>query len=290
MDFIIDKEFGGLQTVEDETILKIDTEISTAFSDEYYEEEAQKFVDAAKAEERLYKLLNDAKLDASADNVNAAVELLNANGRFFKSLLSEDGESGRKNDRLRKAAQKTFDSMDDPEEFSDAYDEMVNEEVIAAFEGEKLDIRALQTRTKVTSIQKALSDTENYQVPVEINGEITSINLQIRHGENRGNVDIYFESDSLGMISAGFTLDDKTTKGIVACGTNRGFSWVEAHREQLMQALSLGTREVTMDVIRTDARLNDRPVDATDGGNLENAVLYRTAKAFIGGFIYEDQQ
>ena len=290
MDYILDSEFGGMQTVEDETVLKIDTQISTAFSEEYYEEETQKFVDAAKAEERLYKLLNDAGMETSADNINAAAGLLDAKGGFFKSLLTEENEKDRSRERLKKAVKKTFETMDDPDAFADAYDEMVNEEVIAAFEGERLDIRALQTKTKVTSIQRAFSDSESYQVPVEINGEITSINLQIRHGENRGNVDIYFESDSLGMISAGFTLDDKTTKGIVACGSNRGFAWVEKHREELEKALSLGTREITMEVIRSDGRVSDRPVGARDGGNLDNAVLYRTAKAFIGGFIHEDQQ
>jgi len=288
LDYIIDNEFGGMQTVEDETVLKIDTQISTAFSEEYYEEETQKFVDAAKAEERLYKLLNDAGMETSADNINAAAQLLNTNGRFFRNLLTDENEKAR--ERLKKAAKKTFESMDDPEEFSDAYDEMVNEEIIAAFEGERLDIRALQTETKVISVQKTFSDRESYQVPVEINGEITSINLQIRHGENRGNVDIYFESDSLGVISAGFTLDERTTEGIVACGSNRGFAWVEDHREELEKALSLGTREITMEVIRADGRVSDRPVGARDGGNLDNAVLYRTAKAFIGGFIHEDQQ
>ncbi len=288
MDFVVDRDFGGIQTVEDETVLKIDTQISTAFSDEYYEEEAKKFADAAKAEERIYALLSRADIEPSADNVNAAAELFSANGNFFKELLSENGNG--KNERLKRSMERVFETLDDPDEFSDAYDEMVNEEIIAAFEGEKLDIRALQTTNRVTAVQKTLADSENYQVPVEINGEITSINLQIRHGENHGNVDIYFESESLGMISAVFTLTAEMTNGTVACKTSAGYSWVDSHKNELLNAMSFDGRTVTMDVIRSEGRIDDRPVNAKDGEKLETAVLYKTAKAFIGGFIYEDQQ
>ncbi len=288
MDFVVDSDFGGIQTVEDETVLKIDTQISTAFSDEYYEEEAKKFADAAKAEERIFALLSRADIEPSADNVNAAAELFSANGSFFKELLSENGNG--KNERLKHSMERVFETMDDPDEFSDAYDEMVDEEIIAAFEGEKLDIRALQTTNRVTAVQKTLADSENYQVPIEINGEITSINLQIRHGENHGNVDIYFESESLGMISAVFTLTAEMTNGTVACKTSAGYSWVDSHKNELLNAMSFDSRTVTMDVIRSEGRIDDRPVNAKDGEKLETAVLYKTAKAFIGGFIYEDQQ
>ncbi|MBO6113111.1 MAG: hypothetical protein J6P45_08710 [Lachnospiraceae bacterium] len=288
MDFLIDESFGGVDAVADETILKIDTQISTAFAGEYYEEEARKFAEAAKAEERIYRLFEEANIEPNADDINAAAELLSAGGSFFKNLFSKN--DGEKTDRLKKAADKAYEALDDPEEFSEAYDEMVNEEIIAAFEGERLDIRILQTTNRVTAIQKSLSETENYQVPVEINGEITSINLQIRHGENRGSVDIYFESGEFGFVSASFSITGNATTGIVVCGRNAGYAYVNEHKEELLNAMSFDERTVTMDVIRADERISDRPVGATDGERTETAVLYKTAKAFIGGFIYEDQQ
>ncbi|MBR5376417.1 MAG: hypothetical protein IK139_03985 [Lachnospiraceae bacterium] len=287
MDYLIDSEFGGAEKVDDATILKIDTQIRTAFNDEYYEEEAKKFADAAKEEERIYRLLERNRIDTTADNINAAAELLSSGG-FLKRLF--DGEKDKNGSRLKDSRDRAVEKMGDPEEFSEAYDEMVNEEIIAAFEGEKLDIRLLRSGHKVTAIQKTLADTENYQVPVEINGEITSINLQIRHGEKRGNVDIVFESMSLGRVAASFTLTKTATEGIVTCSRNAGIDYINDNKDRMLKDLSFNKRTVTMEVIRADRNSLEPSVNATEGEEIDTRELYLTARAFIGGFIYEDQQ
>ncbi|MBO4374165.1 MAG: hypothetical protein J5829_03565 [Lachnospiraceae bacterium] len=288
LDYVIDNDFGGAQKVEDAAILKIDTQISTAFSDEYYEEETQKFADAAKEEERIYRLLERSSIEPSADNINAAAELQTSGNGFLKKLF--EGEKDRSSSRLKESRDRAVEKMGDPEEFASAYDEMVNEEIIAAFEGEKLDIRVLKNGHKVTAIQKTLAESENYQVPVEINGELTSINLQIRHGEKRGNVDILFESESLGRVSASFTLTKTATEGMVACSKNAGLAYINDNRDRIMKALAINERTVTMEVIRADKASFEPPVNATEGEATDTRELYLTARAFIGGFIYEDQQ
>ncbi len=288
MDYVIDNEFGGTSGVDDATILKIDTEISTAFTEEYYEEEARKFVDAAKAEERIYRLFERNDIEPSADNINAAARLLGSKGNFLKKVF--DGEKDKKDSRLKESRDRIVEKMDDPEEFAEAYDEMINEEVIAAFEGERLDIRILQSSQRVTSIQRTLAQTENYQVPVEIKGELTSINLQIKHGEKRGNVDILFESETLGRVSASFSLSETTTEGIVSCSKNAGYTYINENKDAILSAMSFDERQVTMEVIRADGKSFEPSVNAMEGETVETRELYRTAKAFIGGFVYEDQQ
>lgn len=288
MDYVIDNEFGGAEKVDDAVIRGIDTQIETAFSEEYYEEESKKFADAAKEEERIYHLLCRNHIETSADNINAAAELLSYGNGFLKKLF--EGEKERGGSRLSESRDRMIEKMGDPESFSEAYDEMINEEIIAAFEGEKLDLRILKNEHRVTAIQKTLADSENYQIPVEINGELTSINLQIRHGEKRGNVDIVFESESLGRVSASFMLTKASTEGTVACSRNAGVTYINENRERLVQALSINERTVTMEVIRADGASFEPPVDATDGEAIDTGELYLTARAFIGGFIYEDQQ
>ncbi|MCR5649587.1 MAG: DUF6240 domain-containing protein [Lachnospiraceae bacterium] len=288
MDYIIDDEFGGLERVDDETILKIDTQIETAFSDEYYEEEAKKFADAAHEEERIYRLLDRNGIETTADNINAAAALLGSGGTFLKKLF--EGEKDKSESRLKEARNNVIKRMGEPEEFSEAYEEMINEEIIAAFEGEKLDIRILQSGHRVTAVQKTLSETENYQVPVEINGELTSINLQIRHGEKRGNVDILFESETLGRVAASFSLTKTAAEGIVTCSQKTGFDYINSNKNRIEDLLSFNERTVTMEVIRTDRTSFEPSVNATEGEEIETRELYLTARAFIGGFIYEDQQ
>ncbi len=288
MDYVIDNDFGGAERVDDATVRGIDTQIETAFSEEYYEEEAKKFADAAKEEERIYHLLQRNNIDISADNINAAAELLSSGTGFLKKLFEGEKEKG--GSRLSESRNRVIEKMGDPEVFSEAYDEMINEEIIAAFEGEKLDLRILKNEHRVTAIQKTLADSENYQVPVEINGEFTSINLQIRHGEKRGNVDILFESESLGRVSASFTLTKTTTEGMVACSKNAGLSYINDNKDRMMKALSIKERTVTMEVIRAEKASFEPSVDATEGEAIDTGDLYLTARAFIGGFIYEDQQ
>ncbi len=290
MDYLIDEHFGGIGQVLRNTSERIDEQIASAFSKDYFEEEAKQFAEAARAERQIYQLLEEADVTPSADHVNAAAELLAGESGFFRKLFGQSSDSAR--ERLEAAAKRTLDSLQDPEEFSDAYDEMVNAEIVAAFDGREkiIDLRAMQLQTKVFSLQKNLADTGNYQLPVEINGELTKINLQFKHGENGGTVDIVFENETFGRISASFFLTGQTTEGTVFCSKKEGTDYLREKGEAIREAVSLGQRRVTMDVAAASGSSLNRPVNATDGTGIDNTVLYRTAKAFIGGFVYEDQQ
>ena len=57
-----------------------------------------------------------------------------------------------------------------------------------------------------------------------------------------------------------------------------------------MKELSFNKRTVTMEVIRADRNSLEPSVNATEGEEIDTRELYLTARAFIGGFIYEDQQ
>ncbi len=293
MDFLIDENFGGIDRVEDAAARKIDVQIATAFGDDYYDEEAKQFAEAAKVEAELYRMLEEADTSASANHVHAAMELFAGeawkNG-FFGKLLNGSGESSRK--RLNDMAKRAIDSMDEAEEFAECYDEMVNAEVVAAFDRKdvRIDIRAMQLQAKVFSLQKTLADSRNYQIPVEFEGRTATINLKIRHGENAGMVDIVFEDEMLGRIEAKFSLAGGTTEGIAACESRAGYEFLKAKQEEIRQAVSLGERQAAMDVVyATGQGMDQRPVNAKDGQATDTTVLYRTAKAFIGGIIHEDQ-
>ena len=158
-------------------------------------------------------------------------------------------------------------------------------------DGGKLDLRLMQSYHKVISLQRDLADSEQYEVPVEIEGKITSINLKIRHGEIGGKVDITFESGSLGKVAASFSLTEDTTEGTVVCSERSGEEYVNKRMDRITEALSQDGRSLTINVIQSAGLDINRPMDAMDGDDsIETAELYRTAKAFIGGIIYEDQQ
>ena len=289
VDVTVNNDFAGIEMNDDEVSAKIDTEIKTAFSKDSYEGGTQKFADAAKAEEYVYRMLQNADVSVTADNVNAAAMLMSSRGSFIKGLYNNSSDQSK--DRLKKAADEFIDSMEDSDSAREAYDELTDVENLASLDGEKLDLRLMQSYHKVISLQQTLADSENYEVPVEINGEITSINLQIKHGEIGGKVDITCESDTLGKISASLFMTGETTEGTVACSGRTGETYVNERIDQIISALSQDGREVKIGVVRSGGLNINRPVDAMDGEDtIETAALYRTARAFIGGIFHEDQQ
>lgn len=80
-----------------------------------------------------------------------------------------------------------IESLTGKESAQEAYGEMqaafssVLDEAMEAPE-DFLDLRTLQSCQKQLALAGSLSREENYQIPVEINGELTAINLKVLHG------------------------------------------------------------------------------------------------------------
>ncbi len=286
IDRYIDDSFGGLDTVLSKGNARIDQMIRAAFGAgeqtadrEYYEEESRRFAEAAKAEAEIYRALEEADIPRSANNINAYEQLASENGNRFAKELYE-GASARSRDRMKKAAEKTVSLMGegDPDKVKEAYDEMVKAELIGALEGEKLDIRALQSREKVLSVKGALADTEEYNIPAEFKGEIININLKLKHGENQNSVDIYFETEDFGSVHAGLRVTDGI-RGAVTCKRTAGDDYMRERLGSIEEAVSRASGKNT-DLKIGNMDISDN-IQAMDGEKAESAMLYRIAKAVL---------
>ena len=171
----------------------------------------------------------------------------------------------------------------DPEKLKEAYDEMVESELIGAFEGERIDIRALQSREKVINIKKSLAKNENYHIPVEFEGEIININLQIRHGEKRNLVDIYFETDVFGPVHMNLNFEDKVS-GRIITGNPSGRDHFKEKLDSIRSAIEEASGK------ETDLKDGNKEIaddhEAMDGEvRTGSAMLYRTAKAALDAML-----
>lgn len=290
IDRYIDESFSGLDTVLSRGNARIDQMIRTAFApgndasgQEAYEEETQRFAEAAKAEAEIYRALAEADISRSADNITAYEQLMQEGGnRFIKSLYDNASEKAR--ERLKKAGEKTLNAFKegDPDKIKESYDEMVKAELIGAFEGETLDIRALQSREKVLSVKSALAGSDEYNVPVEFKGEIININLKIKHGENQNSVDIYFETEEFGSVHAGLRVADGI-RGAINCERTAG----DDHMRERLQAIEEAVSNVSGK--NTDLTIGNREIPddhkAMDGEKTESAMLYRIAKAVLDAVL-----
>jgi hypothetical protein len=298
VDQYIDANFGGKEAVFSSGNARIDEMIRTAFSadasgQEYYEEEAQKFAEAAKAEAELYKALERADIPQSAANITAYEQLTTEGGnRFARELY--DRASEKTKGKLKTSREKVREDLEsgDADKIKEAYDEMVKAELIASLEGETLDIRAMRSVDKSLSIKRSLAQTEDYHIPAEFGGELININLRIRHGENQNSVDIYFETEEFGSVHAELRVTDGV-RGAVSSERAAGDEFMRERLDAMKEAVSRVSGKNTylnigdMDIPEISAPQIGVP-EAMDGSASQdeaqktgNATLYRIAKAVL---------
>ena len=291
VDHYIDENFGGLDSLVTGEGSRIDEMIRAAFTpddgaeDKYYEEEARKFAEAAKAEEELLRSLSAADVPISAANITAYEQLLYEGGNRFAKELYENA-APKTRDRMKKAGEKVLKSLGEgeAEKIKESYDEMVKAELIGAFEGETLDIRALQSKDRVLSIKKALADTEEYNLPAEIGEEIININLKIKHGEKENSVDIYFETGEFGAVHGRFRMTTGV-RGTISCAKAAGDGFMRDRLDAMTEAVSkVSGKETYLSVGDTDIPGDQ---EAMDGERVESAELYRIAKAVLDTVLRE---
>ena len=286
IDRYIDDSFSGLDAALSKGNARIDQMIRTAFTpdgdtsgQEQYEEESRRFAEAARAEAEIYRALAEADIPRSADNITAYEQLMMEGGNRFARSLYEDA-SERSKERLKKTKEKMLEALDEgnPEKIKESYDEMVKAELIGAFDGEKLDIRALQSREKILSVKSAMADKEEYNVPMEFNGEIININLKLRHGENQNSVDIYFETEVFGSVHAGLQVADGI-RGAINCERTAGNDYMRERLSAINEAVSgVSGKETDLTVGNKEIPGDHK---AMDGEKTESAMLYRIAKAVL---------
>ncbi len=152
-----------------------------------------------------------------------------------------------------------------------------------------MDIRAIQSSMKQISIFKGFAGDETYDLPVEMDGELTSIRLTMRHDDGAGRVAITLATQSIGSVAAEFSFAGSAS-GYVACETLPALDRLADARDRFIEALGFEPTLVKTD--RVDlARYTDRfdapqknqkdikeDEEKTDINNME---LYRVATEFI---------
>ena len=282
IDHYIDDHFSGLDAVFSQGSPRIDQMIRTAFTpdgsqQDNYEEEAERFAEAAKAEAEIYRALEEADIPRSAENINAYEQLMNESGnRFIREIYESAGEKTR--NRIRDARSRAVEAMGtgDAAKVKEAYDEMVKAELIGALEGETIDIRAMQSKDKVLSVKSSLAQVDEYNVPMELNGELININLKLRHEGDGNSVEIMFETEEFGEVRTELRVADKV-EGAVRCGKAAGDEYMRQRLDAINEAVSgVSGRE-------SDIRpgvLRDQRNRGTDD-DIESAMLYRMAKSVL---------
>ena len=317
MDFMIDDAFAGVEAIEQG--MSISRQIESGFQKtyrdivgnladrmakqdastekEYREEQIQEYRQACEVDDAVIEELLHNKQPVTANNLAAANMLMNSRGALYKTL-NEFARPDSKN-KVKDAVAHLLESMTDKDNTQDAYEEMqqVCEDALEEAQYDKgityIDLKSIQSCYKQLTLAGNLAKEENYQIPVEINGETTAIHLKILHGkEDGGKVKATLSTQSYGDVAAEFSIRNNKISGYIACATPEGTAEIQNRSDSLQKGIenavdSLKQNKLELGQIgviySNELDLNSFEAETAEGTAqaAQTADLYQIAKAFI---------
>ena len=247
----------------------------------------------------------------NVDNIQAASMLIFDRGSVFGKVIrqndkdagnadetdSQDGglpESDGADGDVLKQADTFIENLTDAGQAKVSYQEIISEankaveHMIYENASSHIDVKAAKALYKGLALAGNLAKEENYEIPMDIDGEITSVNLKIYHNASKtGKVAVTFDTEKFGKVAAEFEVTEKRISGMVVYENRAG----KADLEQLEQAVTrelgrTGDKQVGISLVQTKAvDLNkfgqDRDIKNSKDAKVPTGELYRTAKAFL---------
>lgn len=232
------------------------------------------------------------------ENLQSSMILNTRRGSAFKKAVElEDKVTGsditKQEESILREAEEFLSGMDKEEDRDKAFDNVINRTKEVLEEAAKqrdlgyVDVRELQSVYKQISFASKLAKEENYEIPVQIGEEITSINLKIVQGtQGRGEVKITFETEVLGKVEARFVETEDGLEGSVLTDYMDGKKLLETHMDRLSLALTEALKETKTEIkslfFGVNEKLDLNTLEKNDRDKKADvSVLYKVAKEFI---------
>ncbi|MCR5108229.1 MAG: DUF6240 domain-containing protein [Lachnospiraceae bacterium] len=241
--------------------------------------------------DQVIEMLRSNNVPVSVNNLLAQNFLMNERGKTFSNLFKN-----RKNDdifnRLSEAAQNIRESLTDRESAQNAYnelkevsDELINERAIQA--DNTIDVREMNLLHKQLSVAAGNALSEDYEVPLEIDGEWTSINLKlVRDPEGAGIVTVTMETETLGRIGAKFNIDNGRVNGYITGNDKAGVDRIASMDEGIRNEMENSGLSITqLNYIENPGNLDlnafAREKRDEASSEADTRDLYQAGKAFV---------
>ncbi len=293
LDVSVDDAFGTLNdlkqngtSITDQIMQAFDRVLDTAHSEEtdlqYAQEVRKEFTEATLVSDDVINTLLDSDMPMNTDNLLAADYLMHMRGTTFKNFMKlTEQQDDRESTDVRKTAEGLRDQLD-TEDFGEKYDafaeqaeKIINDTTFRRIHGDEL--RNLRQIHKQIRVARGLARQENYEIPMEISGEQTSINLRIVRGKGSAEAVICFETEQYGSVCARFQADEKGVTGYVT-GNNAA---VDALSEKQPKFAELAKRDVSRVsyVVSDQNRMGYLSTDTDNKAPVRE--LYQITKAFL---------
>lgn len=282
----------------------------------YLREQAAEVRMAAEVSDQAVSMLLSFDIPATLDNLAAADRLLSDRGGMAGQVKKQaaylDGQraasgsvteqtaaaadssaaesvSGLLDDAVSSLQEHFTDSVNAKEAYEHLADQM--EAILTAGaeqQTDRIDVKEIRLAWKQLSVARNLAREECYEIPMEIDGRMTSVNVRLRHGSTMENhVTITMETESFGKVSALFEGDNMS--GYIVCDRADGLEALkkqESAFQKEMQAEDLPVSEIKyIQSDRVDINNFARKADDINRTGMSSERLYQTAKTFMKVFL-----
>lgn len=248
-------------------------------------------------------LMQKQQIPVTVENVLAMDVVLTQKGRTVRDVrkMAEDLPKDRQMelaDREREIMEQ-FDDYDSAqsafERWENCMKEIIKDSVYTASEADA--VRRMQMNYRQTAVMGGMRRNESYEIPLEMNGEITSINLTlVRDAEEKGSVSITMETGYFGKAGAKFHLNGDRIDSYFVADSEMGKDRLQVIGARVLSSFEKkgmktgDTRYVNMHV-DTHAQQQGKKgwdlltfSDHNDDNNSETVAsrqLYQVAKTFL---------
>lgn len=212
----------------------------------------------------------------NADNLESAFLMMKRKGKVF----ADADKAG--NGKLRAKAAKIAERFVGKEAAQEGYSELISDAKDDVYEASLMqdtytDVRAMKLTHLQLSTAHAFSQSETYEVPVEIGGEVTSVTLKVVHNRSEEpNVVVTMETNDYGRVSARFTCEEEKINGYIACN----FRETVTKMEKVADKLGTGVKVVFSTHSDSDAALASIPM-RENTSDVSSDELYKAARQFL---------
>lgn len=260
-------------------------------------------------DEQIIETLIDYGQNISIDNIQAASTLIYERGSLFRQIVNgsatdsddtdpaDGSDSETAESEVLRQADSFVENLTDTEQASVSYQEIINEASKAVeqmiYMGDpastKIDVKAAKALYKGLSLAGNLAREENYEIPMNIKGEITSVNLKIYHNASQtGKVAVTLDTEHLGKVAAEFDVTNDRISGMIVYENRAQKTELTQLEEAVKQELGKASgKKAGISLVHTKSvDLNkfgqDRDTKSTaDGAKVSTCELYQTAKTFL---------
>lgn len=313
MNYTVGDDFGGVDK-KDSSIESITSQIEKGFippkstlkkeleqvllnaGDEEAGEEFDRMLNeqirtAVRSEDAVWQQLENYGQPITPDNLLMAAEMMKTPGNVWQRLQKLHTKDDPEAD-LKETGKKLLNALEGKEPaqrtytgFCEEIQDMLEEESYQE-QNSFIDVRAMSVLHKQMSYLNNMAREENYEIPVDIDGSLTSINLKIIHGgEKESKVAITLREQTFGEIAAEFKETAKGLEGFCICKSREGVKALQQEKELLEEKLEkegISTGEIYF-AQGENLELTEFSLKQSAGRKegQDAKVLYRAAKAFI---------